>query len=292
MRRGRSSTASPRRSGSLCRGIAARASRSPLRSRRPRSLGRRRPTSTRRWTRPGHVYVAFSAFPACCTEPASIWVTRSLDDDVTWAPFIEVVGGLGTVAHLPNTTFRDGILEHFAASPTYPGHLYLVYEAWDGTQMDVNFAQSTDGGLTWSAPITVNDNVDAPGMPIDQFQPQVAAGPGGAVAVNFYDRRLACPDDPSVRTLAERTSASTSPCRRTRTPAAEPCPSGGTCASRSSPGIRSSPARRSEASTSTPAPDTEIPVRLGRASSATTSGSRSRRRTSTACSSPPTIPRP
>ena len=94
--------------------------------------------------------------------------------------------------------FRDGILEHFATSPTYPGHLYLVYEAWDGTQMDVNLTQSTDGGLTWSAPITVNDNVDAPGVPTDQFQPQVAAGSGGAVAVNFYDRRLACPDDPSV----------------------------------------------------------------------------------------------
>jgi hypothetical protein len=32
----------------------------------------------------------------------------------------------------------------------------------------------------------------------DQFQPSIAAGPGGAVAVAFYDRRLACPSDPSV----------------------------------------------------------------------------------------------
>ena len=142
----------------------------------------------------GHVYIAFAAFPACCTQPASIWVTRSVDDGVTWGPFVEVVSGLQTVDSLPNTTFRDGILEHFAASPTHPGHVYLVYEAWDGTQMDVRFTQSTDGGFTWSAPITVNDNVAA----TDQFQPQVAAGPGGAVAVNFYDRRLTCPADPSV----------------------------------------------------------------------------------------------
>jgi hypothetical protein len=146
----------------------------------------------------GIVYIAFAAFPACCSEPASIWVTRSPDDGITWGPFVEVVSGLQTVNSLPNTTFRDGILEHFAASPTHPGHLYLVYEGWDGTQMDVRFTQSTDGGLTWSAPVTVNDNVDAPGAPTDQFQPQVAAGPGGAVAVNFYDRRLACPADPSV----------------------------------------------------------------------------------------------
>ena len=99
---------------------------------------------------------------------------------------------------LPNTTFRDGITENFAASPTYPGHLYLTYEDWDGTQMDVKFTQSTDGGSTWSTPVTVNDNIDAPRVPTDQFQPSVAAGPGGAVAVAFYDRRLACPNDPSV----------------------------------------------------------------------------------------------
>ena len=146
----------------------------------------------------GHVYIAFAAFPPCCSEPASIWLTRSLDDGVTWGPFVQVVGGLRTVDRLPNTTFRDGILEHFSASETYPGHLYLVYEAWDGNQMDVKFTQSVDGGLTWSqTPITVNDNVDAV-VATDQFQPQVAAGPGGAVAVNFYDRRLACPDDQSV----------------------------------------------------------------------------------------------
>jgi hypothetical protein len=46
--------------------------------------------------------------------------------------------------------------------------------------------------------VVVNDNVDAAGAPTDQFQPSVAAGPGGAVAVGFYDRRQACPNDPSV----------------------------------------------------------------------------------------------
>jgi hypothetical protein len=146
----------------------------------------------------GAVFIAFAAFPACCSSPASIWVTRSTDDGVTWGPFVEVVSGLLTVGRLPNTTFRDGILEHFAASQTHPGHVYLVYEAWDGTQMDVKFTQSTDGGLEWSEPMTVNDNVDAPGEPTDQFQPQVASGPGTAVAVNFFDRRTTCPDDPSV----------------------------------------------------------------------------------------------
>ena len=32
----------------------------------------------------------------------------------------------------------------------------------------------------------------------DQFQPTVAAGPNGAVAIAFYDRRATCPSDASV----------------------------------------------------------------------------------------------
>ncbi|HEX9075663.1 MAG TPA: sialidase family protein [Anaerolineae bacterium] len=145
----------------------------------------------------GTVYVSFATFPVNGAA-TSIYVTRSTDDGVTWGPFVQVVGGLQTIASLPNTRFRDGILENFAASPTYAGHLYVVWENWDGTQMDVMFSQSTDGGNTWSAPAKVNDNIDSPGVPTDQFQPAVAAGPNGAVAVVFYDRRQACPSDNSI----------------------------------------------------------------------------------------------
>jgi hypothetical protein len=62
----------------------------------------------------------------------------------------------------------------------------------------VKFVQSTDAGQHWTSPVLVNDNVDPPGAATDQFQPSVAAGPDGAVAVAFYDRREACPADPSV----------------------------------------------------------------------------------------------
>src|SRR6266536_1966965 len=100
----------------------------------------------------------------------------------------------------PNTRFRSSIVESFAASPTYPNHVYLTYEDWNAVvgQADVKFTQSTDGGATWTTPVVVNDNVDATGAPTDQFQPSVAAGPNGAVAVAFYDRRRPCPNDRSV----------------------------------------------------------------------------------------------
>jgi len=148
----------------------------------------------------GTLYIAFASFPhPAKTSTATLYVSHSSDDGQTFAPFVRAatVGTLPATS-LPNTTFRDGITENFTASPTYPGHLYLTYENWDGTQMDVKFTQSTDGGSNWSAPMTVNDNVDAPGVPTDQFQPSVAAGPAGAVAVAFYDRRLACPSGPSI----------------------------------------------------------------------------------------------
>ena len=143
----------------------------------------------------GTLYIAFASFPQNGkTSTATLYVSHSSDDGQTFAPFVAAAtAGTLPAASLPNTTFRDGITENFTASPTYAGHLYLTYENWDGTQMDVKFTQSTDGGTTWSAPVTVNDNVDAPGVPTDQFQPSVAAGPAGAVAVAFYDRRLPWP---------------------------------------------------------------------------------------------------
>jgi hypothetical protein len=147
----------------------------------------------------GDVYVSVVSFPPS-GKASTIYVSRSSDDGRSRSRIVPVttVGTL-PVCCLPNTTFRDGIVENFAASPTYPGHLYLTYEDWDGDQFDVKFTQSTDAGATWTDPVVVNDNTDPAAS--DQFQPSVAAGPDGAVAVAFYDRRAPCPDDPSV--LAE-----------------------------------------------------------------------------------------
>jgi hypothetical protein len=133
----------------------------------------------------------------------SIYVAKSTDDGQTFT-FSKAVSGIGVIPSccLPNTTFRDGITESFAASPTYAGHLYAAYEDWDfmNGQMDVKFVQSADGGATWTAPAKVNDNAESAALGYtDQFQPTIAAGPNGAVAIAFYDRRATCPSDPSVR---------------------------------------------------------------------------------------------
>jgi hypothetical protein len=146
----------------------------------------------------GNVYAAVVSFPPNGTS-STIYVARSSDDARTFTPFVPITTvNVVPGEVLPNTRFRDGIAENFAASPSYPNHLYLTYEDWDAVngQMDVKFTQSTDGGFTWTTPVVVNDAPNS--ATTDQFQPSVAAGPGGAVAVAFYDRRQACPNDPSV----------------------------------------------------------------------------------------------
>ncbi|HET7276531.1 MAG TPA: sialidase family protein, partial [Dermatophilaceae bacterium] len=148
----------------------------------------------------GTLFVSVVSFPAN-GGASTVYVARSTDDGHSFSAFVPITTvSIPPGEVYPNTRFRSGIVESFAASPTYAGHLYLTYEDWDTTlgQADVKFTQSTDGGATWSAPALVNDNADAPGVPTDQFQPTVAAGPDGAVAVAFYDRRKACGNDPSV----------------------------------------------------------------------------------------------
>lgn len=142
----------------------------------------------------GTVSVAVVSFPPN-GGPSSIYVASSTDDARTWTDFIPVAQvGQMPGSSLPNTRFRDGMTESITASPTHPGHLYLAYEEWDGSQFDVKFTQSTNSGRTWSTPVVVNDDHTA----TDQFQPSITAGPNGAVAIAFYDRRLPCPNDPSV----------------------------------------------------------------------------------------------
>jgi hypothetical protein len=143
----------------------------------------------------GNLYVAFAAYRVKTGGfDANIYVTRSTDDGQTFTPWTQVAFAHGYPGDFVNGDFRDGILLNFAASPTYPGHAYVTYEDYNAATgtMDVKLAYTTDGALTFAnlGPVndasTVNDGTD-------QFQPSVAAGPNGAVAVAFYDRRAACP---------------------------------------------------------------------------------------------------
>jgi hypothetical protein len=70
------------------------------------------------------------------------------------------------------------------------GILYLAYaDQVLGRGFDILLTKSTDGGRTWSAPVTLNDDSAA----ADQFHPTLSVESNGAggdkVTVTFYDRR-------------------------------------------------------------------------------------------------------
>jgi hypothetical protein len=143
----------------------------------------------------GNLYVAFAAYRVKTGGfDANIYVTRSTDDGATFTPWTKVDFARGYPGDFQNGDFRDGILLNFAASPTYPGHAYVTYEDYNAATgtMDVKLAYTTDGGLTFTNLGAVNDAATVKDG-TDQFQPSVAAGPSGAVAVAFYDRRANCP---------------------------------------------------------------------------------------------------
>jgi hypothetical protein len=143
----------------------------------------------------GDLYIAEASFEnGSGAVDADIYVTRSTNDGVSFEPWRFVAHARGNPSDFANGGFRDGILETFAASQTFPGHLYAAYEDWDGAQMDVRLAESIDGGFTWQTRPLLDPGLGA----TDQFQPSVAAGPNGAVAVAWYDRRASCPNDRSV----------------------------------------------------------------------------------------------
>lgn len=123
-----------------------------------------------------------------------IFVDRSANGGATWGTDVAAarthtgfgvdIGCVGGRAQGPAHALRVG--------PS--GALYLVYaDQVTGRGFDVLFTRSTNGGATWSAPVTLNDDAGS----ADQFHPTLSVEPNGVggdkVTVTFYDRR----DDPA-----------------------------------------------------------------------------------------------
>jgi hypothetical protein len=132
----------------------------------------------------------------CCVD---VLMDYSTDGGLTWigpsvaASNVHVppLTGAGYV----NTTFEDGIEETFAvgnqrgSTGYYP--IYVGYESKSTGFGNMLLTASYDQGRSWTLPIQVNDNLSSN---VDEFQPNLAVAPDGTLSVNFYDRRLACPD--------------------------------------------------------------------------------------------------
>ncbi len=88
---------------------------------------------------------------------------------------------------LSNSQFRVNSAGNLAVDAV-SGALFLVWSdnrngTAANTNTDVFLVRSTDGGGTWSLPITVTS------APNDQFYPWAAVGPDGTLNVSYFDRR-------------------------------------------------------------------------------------------------------
>jgi hypothetical protein len=150
----------------------------------------------------------------------TVAVIRSTDGGATWSD--PIIGP--AVQEMPVTDpdtgvpVRDG--ESLISVTADPRNNGTLYAAWtDGrfsnfTHDDIAFSMSTDGGLTWSAPIKVNQtptNIAAGNQ--QAFTPAVAVAADGTVAVTYYDFRnnTADPGLPTDSWLVHASSNFTNP---------------------------------------------------------------------------------
>jgi hypothetical protein len=122
-------------------------------------------------------------------------VIRSNDKGVSWSRPI-TVSRLGTIAITDPESgddVRTGDIIPDVAVNRANGRLYAVWQdaRFNSNQADaIAFSQSTNGGLTWSAPVKVNKTPTS--IPIanqQAFTPSVHVADDGTIAVTYYDFR-------------------------------------------------------------------------------------------------------
>jgi hypothetical protein len=162
----------------------------------------------------GEIYVAWEYYPNGIGPGRQIKIRRSSDGGTTFGPAVVVsnVTAVGTGYYVQGF-FRDFLdFQGLAVDRSGGPHNGQVYIAWqDGRNLaqtdpfggtscltgspatlgycfgDILLASSTNGGLTWSPPVRVND--DPITLKVDQMFPAVDVDNHGQVFVVFYDRR-------------------------------------------------------------------------------------------------------
>jgi hypothetical protein len=122
----------------------------------------------------------------------ALFTIRSSDHGLTWSPpaLIDVADEIGITDVKTGERVRGGG-GNITLNP-HTGTLYMVWEdaTFSGGLRDgIAFSQSTDGGLSWSTPVQVNQAPD-----VQAFAPSIAVNKHGRIAIAYYDFRKDTPD--------------------------------------------------------------------------------------------------
>jgi hypothetical protein len=130
------------------------------------------------------------------SQTSSVAIIRSTDGGSTWSG--ATIAAPIQLAHVfigGKFVRTSDQLPEFAAGPA--GNLYATWQDGRftaGGTPKIAFSMSTDGGVTWSSPIRVDQS---PGD-VQAFTPQITVRADGTVAVAYYDLENATPTQPGL----------------------------------------------------------------------------------------------
>ena len=129
----------------------------------------------------GTIYVAYRTF-ASNSDIASVRIVKSNDCGAHWSQPV-IVGSLST--GVAGVAFRTPTFAFVIVDDTNPNKVYVAYQSYNTSgNYDIYVQRSTDAGITWGAPVKVND--DETGRP--QLFPTINVS-NGTLHVAWYDTR-------------------------------------------------------------------------------------------------------
>jgi len=143
----------------------------------------------------GEIYCVWSSVNTGTNLEDKIIFTKSLNGGTTWA----APSNAFTINGIRGTALTNNIRVHSFPSMDVDrsggarnGYIYISWAqktlAPAGSDADICFAYSSNGGSTWSAPVRVNDDAINNGKP--QFLPRLAVDQtNGKIGIVYYDTR-------------------------------------------------------------------------------------------------------
>jgi hypothetical protein len=116
-----------------------------------------------------------------------VMFTKNVPGTPGFLPAVGIAPVHDVPSPLPNGKYRlesIPVLAVDTSSGPTKGHLYVTWADQQGDNTDVLLVSSSDGGMTWTAPVKVNQDKGK----ADQFMPWVTVDEQGGVLVSFYDR--------------------------------------------------------------------------------------------------------
>jgi hypothetical protein len=140
----------------------------------------------------GKLAVVYWNFGSVSDPSERLEVVISNDGGVTFGSPIKITN----VVEYSDPQIRNGVFLPSAATDRTTGDLYVVYQATFAGAPRIMFTKSTNGGVTWSAPVPISDNPPASGV----FNAAISASPDGqTLTASFYDHR----NNPGSTTLVD-----------------------------------------------------------------------------------------